>query len=125
MLDASYIETNETDNDYYKGVKKVECITNPENIWSDINNICINKNAKCGDLKYKQLCNYRNDCHWQSIGSHIVNENDLFERGYCNNIKSKELERIIDIVHRREMDKLIKIKDMTDNINKFKTQIKK
>lgn len=118
------------DGNYIKGddknelLKKAECIRDPNNVWSENNKMCINKNSKCGDLKYENLCNYKKNCHWTSIGPHNVDQADHFERGYCNDIKTKELERIIDIIHRKEIDKLVKINEIKTNISKFNSQIK-
>lgn len=119
-VDGNYIKGNATN----VSLKKAECIKEPENVWSEENMMCVNKNSKCSDLKYENLCNYKKNCHWTSIGRHNVNANDHFERGYCNDIKTQHLEKIIDIVHRKEIDKLVKINELKQHINKIDSQVK-
>ena len=119
-VDASYIKGNQ---DNYE-IKKIECLQNPDNIWSEENLMCINKNSKCDTIKHEKLCNYKQNCHWTSIGPYNINPDDNFERGYCNDVKSKELERIIDIVHRKEIDKLVKIDELKNQISIFNKKIK-
>lgn len=116
-IDASYIDNRNIE------LKKTECLANPNNIWSDVNKMCIDKTNKCNDTKYEKLCNYKADCHWTSIGIHNPDSNDNFERGYCNKINTENIEKIIDIVHQKEINNLIKVKELEDTVNKFNQQI--
>lgn len=121
-VDASYINTN-SENESDIKIKKIECLKSPNNIWSNINKMCINKNSSCNDIKYKNLCKYNDNCYWHDIGIDNSNPNDNFERGVCRDINTNEIERIIDIVHRKEMDKLVKLKKMEETITDFKKKI--
>lgn len=116
-VDASYIDNPDID------LKKIECLANPNNIWSDVNKICIDKTNKCSDTKYEKLCNYKANCHWTSIGIHNSDSNDNFERGYCNKINTENIEKIIDMVHQKEINNLIKAKELEDKVNKINQKI--
>ena len=104
-VDASYVDNPNIE------LKKSECIINPNNIWSDVNNMCIDKTSKCADTKYEKLCNYKADCYWNSIGIHNANADDNFERGYCNKINTDQIDKIIDMVHKKEINNLVKVKE--------------
>lgn len=83
---------------------------------------CIDVEAKCNDIKYKSVCEERdNKCFWNpGINDYSDYSNDTFERGYCMNLDFVGLEQVIDNFHESEIEKLAKFQNLNtqfDNLN--------
>lgn len=84
---------------------------------------CLDISAKCNDIKYKSLCNLRdNKCMWINGLSELSNNSgDLVERGYCVNQDLSELDSLIDDYHNEEISKIAKFRNLSAELNKINT----
>ena len=84
---------------------------------------CLDISAKCNDIKYKSLCNLRdNKCMWINGLSELSNNSgDLVERGYCVNQDLSELDSLIDDYHNEEISKIAKFRNLSNELNKINT----
>ena len=77
------------------------------------NKKCVNINAKCNDIKHSALCTkLSNRCYWTPTGSHPPDSNDTFERGYCMNNDTLDLEKMIDDFHNHEISQKANINEL-------------
>jgi hypothetical protein len=84
---------------------------------------CLDISAKCNDIKYKSLCDLRdNKCMWINGLSELSdNSKDLVERGYCVNQDLSELDNLIDDYHNEEISKIAKFRNLSNELNKLNT----
>ena len=112
LLSSNYIEDQQTcdllEHDY------LGLISN--------NKKCIDVDAQCNDIKYKNVCEERdNKCFWNpGLNQFSNNTDDKFERGYCMNLDIIGLEQVIDTYHKSEIEKMAKFKNL-ESINSIKT----
>tara|TARA_B100000963_G_scaffold354617_1_gene371448 strand:- start:919 stop:2787 length:1869 start_codon:yes stop_codon:yes gene_type:complete len=109
LLSSNYIEDQQTcdllEHDY------LGLISN--------NKKCIDVDAQCNDIKYKNVCEERdNKCFWNpGLNQFSNNTNDKFERGYCMNLDIIGLEQVIDTYHKSEIEKMAKFKNLESELN--------
>ncbi len=79
---------------------------------------CIDVNAKCNDIKYKNVCDERdNKCFWNpGLNEFSNNSNDKFERGLCMNLDILGLEQVIDNYHQSEIEKMAKLRNLESQL---------
>ena len=84
---------------------------------------CLDISSKCNDIKYKNLCNLRdNKCMWiNGLSESSNNSKDLVERGYCVNQDLSELDNLIDDYHNEEISKIAKFRNLSNELNKINT----
>lgn len=84
---------------------------------------CLDISAKCNDIKYKNLCDLRdNKCIWVKGLSELSNNSkDLVERGYCINNDTSELDNLIDDYHNEEIMKIAKFRNLSNELQKINT----
>ena len=87
------------------------------------NKKCIDIGAKCNDIKYKNLCDMRNNkCMWiEGYGYNSNSTNDLNERGYCVNQDLSELDNLIDDYHNEEISQIAKFRNLSNELAKINT----
>ena len=77
--------------------------------------MCIDKTIiNKADKNTKNYVIQKADCYWNSIGFHNANADDNFERGYCNKINTDQIDKIIDMVHKKEINNLVKVKELEE-----------
>lgn len=83
---------------------------------------CLDISAKCNDIKYKSLCDLRdNKCMWIKGNNYSLNNDDLVERGYCVNQDLSDLDNLIDDYHNEEILRIAKYRNLSDELTKVKT----
>lgn len=98
-------------------------------MWSaDPNNICVDLSSSCNNLKYKNLCNYKDNCLWQATPTdETFDEN--YEMGYCRDLTSSldKIEDLIDNIHSKHVANVVKTSNIEHSISniipKFKNKI--
>ena len=87
------------------------------------NKKCMDIGSKCNDIKYKNLCNLRdNKCMWvDGYGYNSNSSNDLNERGYCVNQDLSELDNLIDDYHNEEISQKAKLINLSNEVSKMNT----
>lgn len=82
---------------------------------------CIDVDAKCNDIKYKNVCDERdNTCFWNpGLNRLSDNRTDKFERGYCMNMDIVGLEQVIDKYHSDEIEKIAMFRNLEADLNKL------
>jgi len=82
---------------------------------------CIDIDSKCNDIKYKNVCDERdNTCFWNpGLNISSNNRKDKFERGYCMNMDIVGLEQVIDKYHNDEIEKIAVFRNLEAELNKL------
>lgn len=95
-------------------------------IWSSINNKCINPNANCQDIKYKNVCNYHDACLWQS-GSLETDESQDYESGFCRDLTPSldRIEDLLDNIHERNLKSSVEVNSIEEKLTKLMPTIKR
>lgn len=84
---------------------------------------CIDIDGKCNDIKYKNVCNEKdNTCFWNpGLSKTSDNRNDKFERGYCMNLDTISFEQVIDKYHNDEIEKIAKFRNLEAEFKRLNT----
>ena len=89
-------------------------------LGADANNKkCIDVDAQCNDIKYKNVCQEKdNKCFWNpGLNDSSNNTNDNFERGYCMNLDVLGLQQVIDTYHQSEIEKMAKFRNLETELD--------
>lgn len=95
-------------------------------IWSSVNNKCINPDAKCQHIKYKNLCNYHDSCLWQA-GTLQSDESQDYEAGYCRDLTPSldRIEDLLDNIHERNLKSSVEVNAIEEKLTKLMPTIKR